>query len=174
MLFSTITPDSIKRPQRSASGGPRGRRGISLAELMVVIAIVAMSMAIVVPSMQNAEKTGADTRRVLSDALMARSLARTSWETTWLRTDLQNSRWRVERADGTWVEGPMADSSGWRHLEDGLSFVAVSGYGSDFEFLPNGRSNLSCAVKIVGAASRWTVKLDQLSGSLHANPGAMQ
>jgi len=174
MLFSTITPGSIQRQQRSACAAPRGRRGISLAELMVVIAIVAMSMAIVVPSMQNVEKTGADTRRVLSDALMARSLARTSWETTWLRTDLQNARWRVERADGTWVEGPMADSSGWRHLEDGLNFVAVSGFGSDFEFLPNGRSNLSCAVQIVGTGSSWTLRLDQLSGSLHANPGAVQ
>lgn len=146
-------------------------KGISLVEVMVVLSIVAMSMAVLVPSLQSSEKSGADVRRVLSDALMSRSLARSSWETTWLRTDLQNSRWRVEKSDGTPVDGPLADANGWRYLEDGVTFSAVSGSASDFVFLPNGRSNVDCAVAVTYRESSWTIDLDQLSGSLQVNPG---
>ncbi len=146
----------------------RRQRGISLAELLIVMAIFLIMAGMAVPAFQAKDSAAGEVRRVFADAVRTRSLSRTSWEATVLRVDTVTDKWRGERADGTPIPGPDSDASGWRSLKTGVRFESVTGTPSVFTFLPNGRGNERAAVQIIDGASVWILELEPMSGSIRA------
>ena len=150
----------------------RGGResGITLAEIVVVIAIAVAFAALAVPALRSTDLIGPEVRRVIADVVRTRNLARTSWETTRVRFDLGNAQWICEMSDGTPIQGPTAAPSGWRELDNGVRFGSVNGVATDFTFLPNGRGLEPAAVRVFYGNDEWRVELDSLSGRVSAAP----
>ena len=146
----------------------KAQRGSTLSEILVVIAIVAMSVALAVPTLRTDETAGNEVRRILSDAVQARAEARSSWDSVWLKTDLTSHQWRLESSNGTPIMGPLCDSNGWRSLDSALQFGVVAGAESDFEFQPNGRSANYSAIQILGGELDWLIEHDPISGGLRS------
>lgn len=142
--------------------------GMTLAELVVVVAIFLILAALAVPALQSGDVAGSQVRRVLADAMRTRSLARTSWEATVLRPDTVSGRWRAERADGTPIVSQDTDPNGWRELQPGVSFREIANVPSVFTFLPNGRGNERAALLVVHGSTTWLLELEAMSGALRA------
>jgi prepilin-type N-terminal cleavage/methylation domain-containing protein len=150
-----------------ASSTGRSRRGFTLAELLVVVAVTAILVAVAVPFNQDLDRVGNEARRLLADALRLRGTARTTWDATVLTVDVASSRWKCETADGTPIPGPDSDANGWRSITDNsVSFSAVAGSPSSFVFLPNGRLQDNSAIQLIAGDAVWQISGNALSGKI--------
>lgn len=143
------------------------RRGFTLAELMVVVAVAAALLAIAVPFSQDVDRIGNEARRLLSDALRLRGTARTTWSATILTVDIAGGRWKCETAAGAPIPGPDSDPAGWRDINDpSVSFQGIAGAPSTFVFLPNGRIQDNSGVQLVAGNAIWQISASSLSGKI--------
>jgi Tfp pilus assembly protein FimT len=145
-------------------------RGISLAEFLVVAAILTTLLAIAVPTTQSSDVAGAEARRVLADAQRARSAARARWESVLIEFEVGGGRWRVRTQAGVPVEGAGSDPAGWRSLDPQVRFEAISSKESSFVFLPNGRTERAAAIRLVAGDRAWEVGANSLGGQLYSEP----
>jgi Tfp pilus assembly protein FimT len=122
--------------------------------------------AIAIPVMQQDDRAGSDMRRLLADAVWARSHARTTWETINLRVDTKQNRWRCETEAGEPLSTP--GGTGWKELHPQLSFASNDGDPDTFSFLASGRASQSASVLILGGSNSWTLQVNPLSGKLNA------
>jgi prepilin-type N-terminal cleavage/methylation domain-containing protein len=140
-------------------------RGISLLELLVVIAIAASMLAVAVPSFQSRDLAGSEVRRLLADAILARSHARTTWQSATLQLDVRQGRWRPLDGNGLPLPGPQADAQGWRKFN---AAVAMQKSASDFVFHPDGSMAGNASLTLVTGNSTWVIAASPLTGSLTA------
>lgn len=146
------------------------RRGFSLIEILLVMALAAILMGIAIPSFSNRDVLGATARLLVADAARARSFSVRIWEPVTLDVDVDASAWRVVREDGTWVDGPGADENGWRYLDPGVTFEAVDGVETDTLFLPNGRTAADSQLRIRSGNGAWILSIQALTGRVTAAP----
>jgi len=144
-------------------------RGISLIELLVVLAIAASMLAVAAPILQPRDLAGSEVRRLLADAILARSHARTTWQSTTLQLDTQQSRWRPLDGNGLPLPGPQADAQGWRRFNSAA--VTMQKSASDFVFQPDGSMTGSASLTLSAGNSTWVVAASPLTGSLTAVTG---
>ncbi|HJM39028.1 MAG TPA: hypothetical protein QGG59_02815 [Planctomycetota bacterium] len=144
------------------------QRGVGLAEFLLVVAIVISMAAIAIPVMQQDDRAGSEMRRLLADAVWARSHARTTWQTIHLRVDTSQNRWRCEDDEGGALSSPSG--SNWRELHKELSFASSDGDPDTFSFLASGRANESASVQILGGTTPWVLQVNPLSGKIVAQP----
>ena len=143
-------------------------RGISLIEILVVLAIAASMLAVAAPAFQSRDLAGSEVRRLLADAILARSHARTTWQSTTLQLDTQQSRWRPLDGNGLPLPGPQADAQGWRQFH---SAVTMQKSASDFIFQPDGSMTDSASLTLSAGNSIWVIAASPLTGSLTAVAG---
>ncbi|KAA3604897.1 MAG: prepilin-type N-terminal cleavage/methylation domain-containing protein [Planctomycetota bacterium] len=147
-----------------------GERGVTLVELIVVIGILLVLVGIAVPDSQSEDLAGAEARRLMSDGMRARSVARSQWTPCGVRVHVPTRRWRVQRDDGTPILGPDSDSDGWRTLAPGVRFVKITRRDPYFVFLPNGRTYRDAAIIISDDVTSWEVSSNALSGQINSWP----
>ncbi|MBC8370927.1 MAG: hypothetical protein H8E25_13095 [Planctomycetes bacterium] len=144
--------------------------GISLVELVIVIAIGIVLFSLAIPAMQNDDRAGYVTRSIISDASRARSHAKRTWENVTLQIDVPNNRWRTLLQNGTTIETYKTDADGWISLPSGINFSTVNGNETDAVFLPTGRTAGDAAFAIVQGDSQWLVEIKSLSALITATP----
>lgn len=146
------------------------RRGFSLIEILLVMALAAILIGIAIPTFSDRDTLGATARLLVADAARARSYSVRIWEPITLDVDVDNSAWRVVREDGVWVEGPGADENGWRTLDPGVTFEAVDGAATDTIFLPNGRTAEDSKLRLRSGSGAWILSIQSLTGRVTAAP----
>lgn len=145
-------------------------RGLTVIELLVVVAIVVAMVALAVPAGQNRDSVASEARRLLTDAVRTRSVARTRWEPAQLTVDVAGRRWRCATLAGEPILGPDSDADGWRTLSDGVRFERVAGSETTYVFLPNGRTQGEAAVGLRLGSAAWVVGCGALSGQIYSYP----
>ncbi len=153
-----------------ARHGALDRRGFTLLEILMVMALAAILLGIAVPSLNDRDVCGAEARMIVADSARARSYAVRVWEQVTLDIDVLNNAWRVVREDGSWLDGPGADDTGWRRLDPSASFEALPGIEVDTIFLPNGRTSEDTAVRIRSGRDSWLIDIQSLTGRVTAAP----
>jgi Tfp pilus assembly protein FimT len=144
--------------------------GVSLAELVVTVAILIVLFSLAVPAMQNDDRAGNVTRSIVSDASRARSYAKRTWENVTLQVDVTNNRWRSQLQNGTALQTYKSDVDGWIELPPGVSFANIGGGNTDAVFLPTGRTSSDAAFAIVQGSNQWHIVIKSLSGLITATP----
>jgi Tfp pilus assembly protein FimT len=144
--------------------------GVSLVELVVVIAIGIILFSLAVPALQNDDRAGNVTRSIVSDASRARSYAKRTWENVTLQVDVANNRWRTQLQNGTALETYKSDVNGWIELPPGVSFANIGAGNTDATFLPTGRTTSDAAFAIVQGNNQWHIEIKSLSGLITAVP----
>jgi len=140
------------------------KRGFTLMELVVVLAMAITLIALAVPAMQSQDIVGSEVRRVIADAVRARSHARTTWTSTTLVIDANQGRWRPVGANGIALDGPTADANGWRHLNPSVQFTT----NQNFTFLASGKMPSSVSLRFQSGDTTWLLKGHSLTGNLEA------
>ncbi len=144
-------------------------RGITLAEVIMVVAIGITLFAMAVPAAQNNDIAGSVVRIIVSDAVRARSHARRSWETTTLQIDTVSERWRTLKQDGSPLVNQTSDAEGWHQAPAGVDLRPAGDAQTDFSFLPNGRAAESASFQVVVGNQVWNVQLDALCARISAS-----
>ena len=144
----------------------QGERGVTLAELLVAIAIVGILLAVAVGGWQTLERrnrTESAVEQIASAMALARIKARTTGQEQTVEVDFTNDRFRTQAWAGT--------STGWRSIKGvdllaGTSACAPStATGTKvFTFTPRG------TVKITGGGTSHTVMARTSDG---ANPACV-
>lgn len=142
--------------------------GISLAELLVVVAVAMVLFGMAVPVMQNDDIAGTAARTFISDCVRARSFARRVWEPVTMQVDAANNRWRSLRQSGIPLMDANSDAEGWHYPVVGVDFKNVDGFPSDLSFLPNGRATVNAAMYIESGSTQWIIKVEALSARISA------
>lgn len=146
------------------------KRGISLAEVVMVAAIGLTLFAMAVPAAQNDDVAGSVARNIISDAVRARSHSRRVWETVTMQIDVNNERWRTIKQNGSHLSSAGADENGWHNAPAGVDFRQVEGMPTDLTFLPNGRASQSTSARILTGGKEWIISVDALSARVTALP----
>lgn len=144
--------------------------GLSLVELLVVLAVIAVLVSIAVPTSTESDLAGAEARRLVADGMLVRSAARTRWKPCMVQVSVPTRRWRCKTVDDEPILGPGSDSEGWRTLADGVRFVKVTTHDPVFVFLPNGRTPRGAAIIISTEKTAWEVSSNALSGTIDSHP----
>jgi len=154
-------PRSPSRGAPVASRGPRSTRGVTLLEMLVVLAIMGLIAALVLPTFGSGVSTSelrSSARQIAAGLRAARSEAVSQRRETFLVLDLEGRRFKVDRDPKEYTLPPRIEMKLFTAQRD-----IVDARTGSIRFFPDGGSN-GGRVTVAAGERKYDIDVDWLTG----------